>query len=74
MHLGIPALLDFYRQHKADDSLVLVTIIAIEGSTYRKPGAMMLISRDQQFEGMISGTAVLQEGQRPSSRRFCTMV
>ena len=55
MHLGIPALLDFYRHHQADDSLVLVTIIATEGSTYRKPGAMMLISRDQQFEGMISG-------------------
>jgi len=55
VHLGIPALLAFYRHHKADDSMVLVTIIATEGSTYRKPGAMMLISRDQQFEGMISG-------------------
>ena len=55
MHLGIPALLDFYRKHQADESLVLVTIIATEGSTYRKPGAMMLISHDQQFEGMISG-------------------
>lgn len=38
-----------------EDSLVLVTIIATEGSTYRKPGAMMLISRDGCFEGMISG-------------------
>lgn len=55
MHLGIPALLAFYRQHKNDDSLVLVTIIATEGSTYRKPGAMMLIARDGSFEGMISG-------------------
>ncbi len=55
MHLGIPALLDFYRIHAAEDSLVLVTIIATEGSTYRKPGAMMLISRDDSFEGMISG-------------------
>lgn len=55
MHLGIPALLKFYRQHQSNDSLVLVTIIATEGSSYRKPGAMMLISRDQQFEGMISG-------------------
>ncbi len=55
MHLGIPALLNFYRDHQADDSLVLATIIATEGSTYRKPGAMMLISRDQHFEGMISG-------------------
>lgn len=55
MHLGIPALLDFYREHKGDESLVLATIIATEGSTYRKPGAMMLISRNGSFEGMISG-------------------
>lgn len=55
MHLGIPALLGFYRAHKEDDSLVLVTIIGTEGSTYRKPGAMMLISADHTFEGMISG-------------------
>ena len=34
---------------------MLATIIATEGSTYRKPGAMMLISRDGAFEGMISG-------------------
>jgi len=55
VHLGIPALLDFYRAHKTDESLVLVTIIGTEGSTYRKPGAMMLISLGGQFEGMISG-------------------
>lgn len=34
---------------------MLVTIIATQGSTYRKPGAMMLISCDDSFEGMISG-------------------
>jgi xanthine/CO dehydrogenase XdhC/CoxF family maturation factor len=55
VHLGIPALLDFYRKHRDEDSLVLATIIATEGSTYRKPGAMMLISREGAFEGMISG-------------------
>jgi len=55
VHLGIPALLDFYRKHRDEESLVLATIIATEGSTYRKPGAMMLISRDGGFEGMISG-------------------
>ena len=55
MHLGTPALLEFYRNHSAEKSLVLVTIIATEGSTYRKPGAMMLISADGAFEGMISG-------------------
>jgi xanthine dehydrogenase accessory factor len=55
MHLGIPALLDFYRKHRDEDSLVLATITATEGSTYRKPGAMMLISREGAYEGMISG-------------------
>jgi xanthine/CO dehydrogenase XdhC/CoxF family maturation factor len=55
VHLGIPALLDFFRSHSSEESLVLVTIVATEGSTYRKPGAMMLISRDGSFEGMISG-------------------
>ena len=55
MHLGIPALLDFYRKHNDEESLVLATIVATEGSTYRKPGAMMLVNRAGQFEGMISG-------------------
>ena len=55
MHLGIPALLDFFRAHRSEDSLVLATIVETEGSTYRKPGAMMLISLEGAFEGMISG-------------------
>lgn len=55
MHLGIPALLDFYHAHRNEDSLVLATIVETEGSTYRKPGAMMLINREGEFEGMISG-------------------
>ncbi len=55
MHLGIPALLEFFRHHKDEESLVLATITGTEGSTYRKPGAMMLISADGSFEGMISG-------------------
>ncbi|MGD8930625.1 MAG: XdhC family protein [Lysobacterales bacterium] len=55
MHLGMPPLLAFYREHRADEALVLAVVIATEGSTYRKPGAMMLISRDGAFEGLISG-------------------
>jgi len=55
MHLGIPALLDFFRAHRQDPSLVLATIVATAGSTYRKPGAMMLIARDGSYEGLISG-------------------
>ena len=55
MHLGIPALLAFCGRHGDAESLVLATIIATCGSTYRKTGAMMLISRDGDFEGLISG-------------------
>ncbi len=55
MHLGTTALLKFFEQHREDDSLVLVTIIGTEGSTYRKPGAMMLIAENRQYVGMISG-------------------
>lgn len=55
MHLGIPAILDFYRRHRQQPALVLATIIATEGSTYRKPGAMMLTGAAGSFEGLISG-------------------
>ena len=55
MHLGTAALLDFHARHRDDEALVLVTITATRGSTYRKPGAMMLIAADHSFEGLISG-------------------
>jgi len=55
MHLGLSALLQFYRHHQADEALVLGTVIATEGSTYRKPGAMMLIAADSSYHGLISG-------------------
>lgn len=55
MHLGLEALLDFYRTHREDDALVLGTIISTEGSTYRKAGAMMLIAADGSHRGLISG-------------------
>ena len=55
MHLGLAALLEFYRQHSGDEALVLGTVVATEGSTYRKPGAMMLIAADDSYRGLISG-------------------
>ncbi len=55
MHLGLTALLEFYRTHQTDDALVLGTVIATAGSTYRKPGAMMLITHDSSYHGLISG-------------------
>ena len=35
--------------------LVLVTVIVTEGSTYSKPGTQMLIARDADYEGLLSG-------------------
>lgn len=55
MHLGTSALLDFFDRHRDDEALVLVTITGTEGSTYRKPGAMMLIAPDHKYVGLISG-------------------
>ena len=55
MHLGLSALLEFYRAHRQDEALVLGTVVATEGSTYRKPGAMMLIAADNNYRGLISG-------------------
>jgi len=55
MHLGLTALLEFYRAHRTDTALVLGTVVATEGSTYRKPGAMMLIAADSSYRGLISG-------------------
>ena len=55
MHLGLTALLEFYDTHRTDEALVLGTVVATEGSTYRKPGAMMLIASDGNYQGLISG-------------------
>ena len=55
MHLGLTALSAFYDEHKQEEALVLATVIETRGSTYRKPGAMMLISAQGEYAGMISG-------------------
>jgi len=55
MHLGLTALLEFYNEHNNEEALVLGTVVATEGSTYRKPGAMMLIAADSSYRGLISG-------------------
>ncbi|MDJ0789163.1 MAG: XdhC family protein, partial [Myxococcota bacterium] len=38
-----------------DDVAVLATVVRAEGSTYRRPGARMLIRPDESFTGLISG-------------------
>lgn len=40
---------------------VLVTVVDLEGSSYRKPGVRMLISEDEKMTGAVSGGCVEKE-------------
>lgn len=53
---GLATLVSNYRRLSAQSvPLVMATVIETLGSTYRKAGARMLISRDGQFYGLIGG-------------------
>lgn len=51
----LPLLRDFDELRSAGDAFVLVSLVATAGSTYRKCGAQMLITRDFQARGLLSG-------------------
>ncbi len=53
-------LLDFARQH-AGQPMALASLVAREGSSYRMPGARMLVTADGNFSGTLSG-GCLEEG------------
>lgn len=55
-----PFLFDFARSHRGG-RLALATLVAREGSSYRQPGARMLIGEDRSYCGSLSG-GCLEEG------------
>jgi xanthine/CO dehydrogenase XdhC/CoxF family maturation factor len=56
MDSSVTALLGFFEPRRAAGrSLVLATVVATEGSTYRKAGARMLIDGDGSACGLLSG-------------------
>lgn len=55
MHLGLNSLSTFFSDQQGVQELVLAVVVATEGSTYRKPGALMLMAEGGQREGLISG-------------------
>jgi len=55
MHMGLRELAAFFRARREAGSLVMVTVVETRGSTYRKPGALMLIDAQGQHAGLISG-------------------
>jgi xanthine dehydrogenase accessory factor len=62
-----PFLFDFARRHSGK-SLALATLVHREGSSYRQPGARMLIAADGTFTGSLSG-GCLEEGIALTARR-----
>src|SRR5579863_778900 len=48
----------------AGSEYVLATIVAVEGSSYRRPGAQMLISADGRRAGTVSGGCLEAEVQK----------
>jgi len=72
------------RQQAANVPLLLVTIVRTAGSTYRKPGARLLLTSDGQHEGTISGgcleadlletawNRLERNGNRPTMIRYDT--
>jgi xanthine dehydrogenase accessory factor len=52
----IAPLLPLYeREQRAGRALALAVVVHTEGSTYRKPGALMLITADGEYAGLLSG-------------------
>lgn len=72
------------RQQAVNTPLLLVTIMRTVGSTYRRPGARLLLTPDGQHEGTISGgcleadlletawNRVAKNGNRPTMMRYDT--
>lgn len=53
-------------------SAVLATVVALEGSSYRRPGVRMLLLSDGQRIGAVSGGCVEKEIQRQAAGVFRT--
>src|SRR5512133_90299 len=48
-------IVEFERAEAAGAPLVLATVVHVEGSTYRRPGARLLMSEDRWLAGGVSG-------------------
>lgn len=54
--MNLSALLTRYRHWRDDGTrMVLAVVVKADGSTYAKPGAMMLIGQRGEYEGLLSG-------------------
>ncbi len=65
-------LLNTWYEQRNDVDWVLATIIATEGSSYRKPGAMMMINSLGQYHGLLSGGCLESDIMRQSRQCWMT--
>ena len=66
-------LLKAYHQFRSlNERSVLVTLVALEGSSYRKPGVRMLISESGQMVGAVSGGCLEKEIKLQAQEVFHT--
>lgn len=56
--------------HKSGNKAVLATVVALEGSSYRRPGVRMLIIDNGKMIGAVSGGCVEKEVQRQAESVF----
>lgn len=59
-----PILALWHELEEAGTDYVLATIVAVEGSSYRRPGARMLLSQDGRRAGTVSGGCLEAEVAR----------
>lgn len=63
----LPALSD---ARAKGESLVLATLLATQGSTYRKPGAQVLFRQDGSYAGLLSGGCIESDLALHAARVF----
>lgn len=51
----IPAIIAAYRARPVEERAALATVIAVDGSSYRRPGARLLVTESGRWTGGISG-------------------
>ncbi len=68
----LTSLLQLWQQQQGQQQWVLATVIATEGSSYRKPGAMMLINDLGQYYGLLSGGCLEADIMRQARRCWDT--
>ena len=61
-------------QRRRDEPLALATLVRARGSSYRRPGARMLIARDRNTVGVLSGGCLEEEVAMQAQKVIATGV